>query len=290
MKKVLCILLSVTIVFSMSTSAFADEIEDNSFCIEDYISYTIDFSSINTDMRSVNDNTVDEALSYVKSLNLSDICYSYIEEACLNERQGYKEDDVILESYTVLVPKVRTKHLYGTYLGSNYYYEYTSMANMRRETKGVEKGKANESKWNSWILGAMDLVIAFRSIKWGVPYSIIRTVTGISSISDVHYGSYNQYVEQFTNTVTRTIFKEKNSASLDACYQDQTSSLRVKLYFCPVGIDETSYYIEIDTVYDGTVQANDLTKNEILQLANSYSNHGGEIIYKVSQHRVKEMW
>lgn len=64
------------------------------------------------------------------------------------------------------------------------------MANMRRETKGVEKGKANESKWNSWILGAMDLVIAFRSIKWGVPYSIIRTVTGISSISDVHYGSY----------------------------------------------------------------------------------------------------
>ena len=241
-------------------------------------------------MRSVNDNTVDEALSYVKSLNLSDIGYSYIEEACLNELQGYKEDDVILESYTVLVPKVRTKHLYGTYLGSNYYYEYTSMANMRRETKGVEKGKANESKWNSWILGAMDLVIAFRSIKWGVPYSIIRTVTGISSISDVHYGSYNQYVEQFTNTVTRTIFKEKNSASLDACYQDQTSSLRVKLYFCPVGIDETSDYIEIDTVYDGTVQANDLTKNEILQLANSYSNHGGEIIYKVSQHRVKEMW
>ena len=125
MKKVLCILLSVTIVFSMSTSAFADEIEDNSFWIEDYISYTIDFSSINTDMRSVNDNTVDEALSYVKSLNLSDIGYSYIEEACLNELQGYKEDDVILESYTVLVPKVRTKHLYGTYLGSNYYYEYT---------------------------------------------------------------------------------------------------------------------------------------------------------------------
>ena len=34
----------------------------------------------------------------------------------------------------------------------------------------------------------------------------------------------------------------------------------------------------------------DLTKDEILHTANAYSNHGGEIIYRVSYHRVTEDW
>ena len=77
---------------------------------------------------------------------------------------------------------------------------------------------------------------------------------------------------------------------MDSCYQDQTSSLRVKLYFCPVGTAFDSDYIEIDTVYNGSVKANNLTKDEILHTANAYSNHNSVIIYKVSDHRVTEKW
>ncbi len=290
MKKVLCVLLSVIMLFSISITAFASETTDKEFCIDNYDQYTINLSNAAPHTRSTLSSTTDTAISYVKSLNLNDMGYSYIEEACLEELDSYKDDNVVLESYTVLVPKARAKSYYGKYSNSNFYYEYTSVANMRRETNGEKKGASNASKWNNWILGAMDLGMNFFVEKWSIPYSIIRSVTGVSSASAVHYGSYNQYVEQFTNTVTRTIFKEKSSGILDPCYQDQTSSLRVKLYFCPVGTAFDSDYIEIKTVYNGSVKANNLTKAQILRTANTYSNHGGEIIYKVSYHRVAENW
>lgn len=291
MKKIVCLALSLVMILSMGVSAFASTPEsDGSFCIDNYTQYTINLTETNSNARAMTGDTIDAAIEYVKSLELGEMGYSHIEEACLNELNGYKDDGVILENYTVLVPKTRTKYYYGTYLNYDYYYEYTSVSDMRRETNGAEKGASNASKWDSWILGAMDLAMCFSTVEWSIPYAIVRTVTGISGTSAVHYGSYNQYVEQFTNTVTRTIFKQRSSSNLDPCYQDQTSSLRVKLYFCPVGTAFSSDYIEIDTVYNGSVKANNLTKDEILHTANVYSNHGGEIIYRVSYFRVTEDW
>lgn len=291
MKKLLSIVLAVSLILSINVTAFASNDKGESeFCIDNYTQYTVNLSTGNPSTRSLPGNTIDAAVEYVESLELGDMGYSHIEEACLNELDSYRDDGVILESYTVLVPKTRTKYYYGTYLNYDYYYEYTSVSDMRRETNGAEKGASNESQWNSWILGAMDLGMCFSTWQWSVPYTIVRTVTGVSGTSAVHYGSYNQYVEQFTNTVTRTIFKERSSTNLDPCYQDQTSSLRVKLYFCPVGAAFDSDYIEIGTVFNGSVTANNLTKDEILSAANVYSNHGGEIIYRVSYHRVFEDW
>ena len=170
MKKALCILLSLIMLLSASTTAFASEMIDKSFCIDDYNQYTIKLFDETLHTRSTTENTIDTAISYVKSLNLKDMGYSYIEEACLEELDSYKDDDVVLESYTVLVPKARAKSYYGTYLNSDYYYEYTSVSDMRRETNGAEKGASNESKWNNWILGAMDLGMCFATKK--MEYSI----------------------------------------------------------------------------------------------------------------------
>lgn len=291
MKKTVSMLLSLIMLFSLSVPTFANAAEsDAEFCIDNYIQHTINFHDTNPNMRAANGDTIDAAIAYVKSLELSDIGYSHIEEACLKELDGYKDDDIILESYTVLVPKTRTKYYFGTYLNHDYYYEYTSVSDMRRETNGAEKGASNESQWDHWILGLMDLGMCFAEWEWSVPYSIVRTVTGVPSTSAVYYGSHNQYVEQFTNTVTRTVFKERSSNNFDPSYQDQTSSLRVKLYFCPVGTAFDSDYIEINTVFNGTVRANTLTKDQILSVANVYSNHGAAMIYRVSSHRVTEKW
>ena len=220
MKKVLCVLLSLMMLLSMSITTFASEITDEGFCMDNYDQYTINLSDAARHTRSMSENTIDNAISYVKSLNLNDAGYAYIEKACLKELDSYKDDDVVLESYTVLVPKARAKSYYGTYLNSDYYYEYTSVSDMRRETNGAEKGASNASKWDNWILGVMDLAMCFATKEWSIPYTIIRAITGVSSTSAVHYGSYNQYVEQFTNTVTRTIYKEKSGGQLDPCYQD----------------------------------------------------------------------
>lgn len=292
MKKIYSFILALVLCFSaiIPVSAYsANATEQWNFDIENYIQYTINFVDSRFNSRNTSDN-IDTAIEYVESLNLSNMGYSYLEEACVNELEGYRDDDIVLQRYTVLVPNTREKHYFGTYLNYDYYYEYTSVSDMRRETDGEEKNSSNASEWNSWILGIMDLAMCWSSQEWSVPYAIIRNVTGVSGTVDVHNGSYNQYVEQFTNTVTRTIFKERSSNNYDACYQDQTSSLRIKRYFCPVGTAFSSDYIEIGTDFNGSVSANNLTTTEILQAANVYSNHGGEIIYRVSYHRVTEDW
>lgn len=288
MKKCLSIFLSFIMIISMSISTLANTTEnEDAFYIDDYTQYTIDFSETTSKARHTETDSIDDAISYVESLELSDAGYSYIEEACLNELNGYKDNNVVLESYTVLVPKTRTRQYYGTYAGHDFYYEYTSVANMRRETFGAKKSVANEAKWDKWVLGFMDLGMCFANIKWSIPYSLIRSVTGVSGTSAVHYGSYNAHIEQFTNTVTRSIFRESSSK---ACYQDQTSSLRVNLYFCPVGTAYNSDYINCGTTYSGSVQTTNYSKDSILQIANTQSNHGSQVFYSITSHQLTENW
>lgn len=289
MKKLISIILLLVLTLSLCAPSFAstDEPED-AFCIDNYIQYTINLTEQNPNMRSENGDSIDAAIDYVESLGLEDIGYSYIEEACLCELNGYKEDGVVLENYTVLVPKTRTKFLFGTYANSKFYYEYTSVANMRRDTIGSKKSNSNEIQWEKWILGVADLGMCFAQAQWSVPYALFRTVTGVSNPSSVHYGSYNQYVEQFEKTVTRTIFKEKNG--FVPCYQDQTASLRVKMYFCPVGTAFSKDFYDIGTVYDGAVGTNNYTKDQILKSANINANHGGMAVHKVTSYRVVENW
>lgn len=215
--------------------------------------------------------------------------YGYIEEACLSELEKYIEDEVELESYTILVPKTRVKNFYGTYLGSDFYYENTSVANVRRETNGVKKTDANAAKWKNWIMGVTDIAMNFSNRGWNLAYSVIRTVTGVSSPTSVWNGSRNQYVEQFTETKTRSIYKKVGS-NYKLSYQDQNSSLRVNLYFCPVGTAFDSDYIKIGSIFNGTVKANTLSKDEILKQANAYANRNSKIVYSVSSHRVTEKW
>ncbi len=291
MKKIVSLILSFTLFFSLSNPAFAiaSQSEDE-FCIDDYIPYTINLSyeDANT-LATATDDSIDRAIAYVKSLRLGDMGFSYIEEACLNELIAYKDDDIILENYTVLIPKAKTKNYYGTYLGKDYYYEYTSTADIRRETKGEEKNESNEIQWDFWVLGTADLGMCFAKYKWSIPYSIIRTITGIGEPEEIYYESYNEYVEQFTDIVTRTIFRKENS-NYKASYQDQTSSLRVNWYFCPVGTAFDSDYISCGTVYDSDVSATDLSKEEILQAAHIHANRGSKVIHKITYHRLQEEW
>lgn len=292
MKKFIASILTLSIGLSTAIPVLAGTpiSESTAFNIDNYTQYTIDFNESKRVTRSTPVDTIEAAKDYVETLNLDDIGYSYLEEACMMELDSYKNDGITLESYTVLVPKTRAKTYYGTYLNYDYYYEYTSVSDMRRETAGEEKDSSNATQWSNWILGLMDLAMCFSTWEWSVPYSIVRNITGVSGTSAVHNGSYNEYVEQFTDTVTRTIYKEKSGGVMDPCYQDQESSLRVKYYFCPVGTAFDSDYIEIGTIFEDDVTANDLTKNEILRQANTYSNHGGEVIYRVSHHRVTEDW
>lgn len=219
---------------------------------------------------------------------MDDKGYSHILEVCIDELNFYKDEDVILEKYTVLVPSANSMQYFGTHSGYDFYCQYVSISNMRRETKGAEKNSSNADVWNGWITGVLDLVLTFISDNWVMPYSLIRSAIGLSvTSSDVHYGSYNEYVEQFSNTVTRVIYKQRGSNYI-RCYQDQSSYLRVNHYFCPVGTVFPSDYYNIGQTFAGTVNANQLTTSQILNMANVYSNHGGEAIFRVTDHHITE--
>lgn len=298
-KKIGAYILIMTLFVTAAVPAFAvteRAEESDDFCIDNYTQYTVDFTGNNAKTRaaivsedSTSDN-IDEAIQYVEGLNLGEMGYSHIEEACLNELESYRDDDIILENYTVLVPKARAKTYYGTYLGNKFYYDYTSVADMRRETNGTKKSSSNSSKWNSWILGTVDLIVSFTGGSYSIPYSAIRSITGIAaSNSDIHYNSYNQYVEQFTNTRTRTIYKLSGS-TYKTCYQDQSSSLRINQYFCPVGTKFAKDYYSLGTKFNGTVNANSLSKDQILQTANTYASHGSKVVYSVTSKRIVEKW
>lgn len=292
MKKFVSILLIAILTLTVSSSTvLASDIStytQREVNLNEYNQYKIEFDQKNS-MNRIENNTVDDAIQYVKSLKLSENGFGHIEEACLSELEQYKSDGIELEDYTVLVPRAKAKSYFGTYLGNEFYYENTSIANMRRETDGVAKSSSNVSKWNNWILGVTDLAMNFANITWSIPYSMVRSITGVSGTSAVYNGSHNQHVEQFTNTETRSIYKKQGS-NYELCYQDQSSSLRVNLYFCPVGTSFSSDYIFIGTTYNGTVQANNASKDTILQQANTYANHGSKVVYTVSSKRVQENW
>lgn len=292
MKKFVSILLIAILTLTVSSSTvLASDIStytQREVNLNEYNQYKIEFDQKNS-MNRIENNTVDDAIQYVKSLKLSENGFGHIEEACLSELEQYKSDGIELEDYTVLVPRAKAKSYFGTYLGNEFYYENTSIANMRRETDGVAKSSSNVSKWNNWILGVTDLAMNFANITWSIPYSMVRSITGVSGTSAVYNGSHNQDVEQFTNTETRSIYKKQGS-NYELCYQDQSSSLRVNLYFCPVGTSFSSDYIFIGTTYNGTVQANNASKDTILQQANTYANHGSKVVYTVSSKRVQENW
>lgn len=292
MKKIVSFLLIAILTIAIcSTTVLASGVSNNveqEIDLNAYEQYKIEFDRENRMNRSAS-SSIEDAIQYVNSLELEENGFSYIKEACLAELEQYKIDGIELEDYTILVPKTRAKSYFGTYSGKEFYYENTSVANMRRETDGVAKSSSNASKWNDWILGVTDLAMNFADYKWSIPYTMIRSITGVSGTSAVYNGSRNQHVEQFTNTITRSIYR-KNGSNYSLCYQDQSSSLRVNLYFCPVGTAFSSDYISIGTTYNGTVKANSASKDTILKQANTYANHGSKVVYTVTTKRVQENW
>ncbi len=287
-KKYLALILASVMTFISTVPVQASATSTDALNLSNYNQYTIDLKKKERMITQEQSDGIDEAISYVESLNLDSIGYAYIEDACLSELQSYRQQGMILEKYTVLVPKTRTAQYYGTYLSADYYYDYTSVADMRRETPGDAKAQATEHLWDAWMELRINIALCFLEWKYTVPYTIITAISDFDNCEDVFYDSYNLYVEQFANVKTRTIYKDRGT--LVASYSDQQGTYRARMYFCPVGVDNTSDFIEVGEIFNGTASANNLTKDEILRMANVYANHNGMVRFELSNHRLQEIW
>lgn len=293
LKKCVAMVLALNMCFfSATTISATTTTASDELVLANYQQYTISFTE-KARTSDVSEDTISAAIEYVKSLNLSDLGYAHVEEACLLELESYRENDIILENYTVLVPKAKSRTYYGTYLGTDYYCDYTSVADMRREVEGSAKTAATEQLWNDWMSLNINLVLCFIDWRVTVPYTIISAVTGLESTSDVYYNSYNLYIEQFDNVQTRSIYKDGKT---QPGYQDQSGDYRCTLYHCPVGIydndgTETADFIKIKEVFNGYKGSReDLTQEEILSMCNVFSNRKATAVFSLSTSKIREVW
>lgn len=292
MKRIIALILLISMCMGTTVTSFAEgkiEQSNQDFSMDKYIPYKIDFSS-SVHTRNIEKNTVESAIEYVKSLDLAGIGYPELEEACLCELEEYKSQGVELEYYTVLVPKARAKTLFGTYSGSEFYEETTSASSVRRETDGKKKTTANSTSWDKWVKAIVDLVFTFYDTNYSIPYSVVQALTGVVDSKKIYNGSYTQYVEQFSDIKTRTIYK-KRGTSYSACYQDQTGNWRTNAYFCPVGTAFESDYIKVKEVAaKQIIKSNKASKTEILKSANAYANKNSIVKHIITKHAITESW
>jgi hypothetical protein len=205
-KKLLSALCAVCMIMTMTTSAFAAVSTSDNGNPGEYDEFTISFPSPAKSenkpsvmsVENINDENITTAQAYVQSLNLKNLGYQYIEDSCINQLETFKEDDdTVLTSYTVLVPKTRaaTPTQYGTYKGKTFYSaEYSSY------TKEFNKKSfSTKAKLQQWANATVNLTMCFVDARITVPFTIFSSLMGVNqyTIKD------NAYIEYYFNLSAR---------------------------------------------------------------------------------------
>lgn len=300
--RIICFIAMCTLVLSSVTTVFANENNASpstsaktttEFDIDNYELYTIDFSTSPT-TKSNSESNVDKAIQYVKSLNLPDKGFTYIEESCLAELKGYASDDVKLTSYTVLVPisPTATKTFFGSYGGYDFYYDTTSFSSFEKRHEGKTRQDVT-TRWAQWMKGTFELVATLVTDNFDIPYAVIGAVLGIFEPSQISYEAYLEYYCTYGSDLnnnrvkTRSIYR-KSGSTYRLAYQDQSGPVTVDLIFhsndAAIGVRSDNYS------YMDSVSSTTHSKNQILQIANTQANRGSKVTYLLSAPNISENW
>lgn len=236
MKKFIAFLICISMVLSVSTTSFATKITSSSdeyTCnttddYSEYTHYTIDLSA----KRSNSLESITSATSYVKSLDLGKKGYGYIEDACLAELKSYMDSGVKIVSYTVLVPNTTSDNVFGTYNGRTYYWDTTSLAVVEYSKRS---STPSTQQLANWMAGSLYAMIAFSTLLYSIPYTLVLSIANLPSNITVSYGSYFQYYF-VTSPVTRTIYtySSPSSTTKKVVYVDQRGLTNPSIDFHPV--------------------------------------------------------
>ncbi len=300
-KKILKTALCITLICAMlltSMGAYSGLKKNVTYDYdpEDYIHYkftpnkTMTKNCFNTNDSNIV-SRIDETINFVESLNLTEMGHKNIEEGCIDELTEYKENGIILDSYTVLVPRVAsTKTYIGTMQGKDYYSEYISESDFRIDIEGDKKNSSNEELWDSWMLGLASVLLSVLDDVAGIAFTMISATCGGIEVGDVAYDSYNKYVAQYTNVKTLAVCREEGVNRFSSYgYKKQVGDLRVNMYFCPVGDLFDDDHIFIGTVFEGEI---DLTSDvsTLLNTIRIYIDRRGCLTDMLIWHLPVEVW
>ncbi len=253
MKKVFVLFFSALLAVVLPLSTLAENgIKMDGTVIHDdlsqYIHYTIDLTAMKASSAKT---TVDAAVDYVKSLQLTNKGYAYIEEACLDELEQYRQQGATVYSYTVLVPKAAKSDVYyGTYNNIPFYVDYSSIANVKIEKDGPYP---SSTALAHWVQGLFSVGMAFAHFTYGIPYALVSAALGNPSNVTYSYGSHNSYVFQAAPR-TRLFYTYRGSSTTrTVVFQDQRGEVDIRGYFEPVSTDVDNDYVQIFSKNDQTL-------------------------------------
>lgn len=294
-KKIVSILLVVSMIISTSISALAveneipkqeDQMEYNKFTIsfalpEERLAENSTQSEISNYERTIvathNANAAEQAKDFVLSLNLPAFNLDFIESSCLRElNEITNSTDFILTSYTVRVPKgaMQSRSVpfddltyYGSYGGRDFYFYYYS------ETKGTTQYKKTSKRMIDWFSNIVDLVLCFASAEFTVPLTIVRQQTGYD------YTLNNEaYAEYFfdVNIESRGIYALYNNSRYEEVTSGQIGHLYPYIVYYPLQRPEMPGSISIDFGYQGPVYTTNFSNRDV-QLKNAWMAYNGSI-------------
>lgn len=212
-----------------------------------------------------NAKAAEQAKEFVKSLNLKENGFDYIEEFCLAELDYYATmEDAQLISYTVYTPKkvpaerssspTKSDLMYfGTYETRDFYFFYPSEA----ETTTNIKKQSTKSVLQDWAKALLNVLLSYNG---GGAETVSFTATwsdimNISSLPKNYVVKTNAYTESYCDVKvhTRGIYTQFGNGDYEMLTSQQFGEVYPYVNFYPLDRPDYPGCISYDDGYQGIV-------------------------------------
>lgn len=264
LKKAISLILAISCLMSMTVfSAHAtDEYSQTGIDKTLYNQFTVDFSTTTYNSKNPDDTAqhkanVNSAIAFVKSLGLAEQGYKYIEDSCLDQLQDFlDEDNFVLESYTVLTPKVAAvaPTYYGTYNGFTFYSAYYSTYKSQVIEDTSKIGKNNVS---GFLTGVFKFFVDFAgSTLLSISYDNVRQENG----GNFTVSENDEVMHRYSlNCNCRGIYLQSGSNGYTRYYSSDDGTVKSEIFYMRPGEDtivfrSREYYVVSPNFNDKTYQ------------------------------------
>ena len=290
-KKFISSFLFLVLTLSLSIPAFAANNTTSDSTIDSdtlahYNCYTIDLNTETASSANSPSSDIDKAISFVKSLDLEEKGFGYVEDACIQELEDYKENNVTLEKYTVLTPKSDLM-IFGTLNGVTYYYTDTSISAFGKKwyEKATETGMSNDE----WVNQIGSLLFTLANHTAFIPITAGLAMAGIAEPAHIHEADEFRMAVSFSDVYQRAIGRYDNLGNFRTLYYDQRGKAIYDIDFCPGDVSQYGNQVDFE-FYEETLPVTvrsydyDLGREHIMQVCQTLYNrpNSGYVKYSLS--------